>query len=135
MRVKMTGKLPANPDDHEFRSGCSIARSLEILGDKWTLLIVRDLLWHGKHTYQDLQDSRERVPTNILADRLKRLVGWGLVEREPYQERPVRFRYRLTERGQALEPVLRATMAWGRETLGGGYFDPQTGRNEPPVMP
>ncbi len=131
----MSGKLPGPPADHAFRSGCSIARSLEILGDKWTLLIVRDLMWHGKHTFQDLQESREQVPTNILSDRLKRLMEWGLVDREPYQDRPVRYRYRLTERGHALEPVLKSTMAWGRETLGGGAYDPETGTHEPPHTP
>ncbi len=67
---------------HDFRSDCSIARTLDIAGDKWTLLIVRDLLWHGKQTFQALEASAEGVPTNILSDRLKRLVKWGLVRRQ-----------------------------------------------------
>lgn len=114
---------------HEFRSMCSIARTLELLGDKWTLLIVRDLIWHGKHTFQALQDSAERIPTNILAERLKRLEHWGLVERRAYQQRPVRYEYHLTDEGKALEPVLLQMMAWGHKRLGGGRYDPATGKS------
>jgi DNA-binding HxlR family transcriptional regulator len=117
----------------DFRSACSIARALDIVGDKWTLLIVRDLMWHGKHTFQALQESKEHVPTNILSDRLKRLVEWGLVRREPYQQRPVRFEYHLTEMGKALEPVLLQIMAWGHKRLGGGRFDPSTGKSWKPA--
>ena len=117
----------------EFRSGCSIARSLDVLGDKWTLLVVRDLMWHGKHTFLALQESAERVPTNILSDRLKRLEQWGLVRREAYQQRPVRYSYHLTEQGMSLEPVLLQIMAWGRKRLGGGRFDPATKKNWKPV--
>ncbi|WP_108661975.1 winged helix-turn-helix transcriptional regulator [Acuticoccus kandeliae] len=109
-----------------FRSRCSIARTLDILGDRWTLLIVRDLMWHGKHTFGALQDSEERVPTNILANRLKLLEAHGLLARIPYQSRPVRHRYELTEFGRSLEPVLLKLMEWGHERLGGGAFDPVT---------
>ncbi len=114
---------------HHFRSGCSIARTLDIVGDKWTLLIVRDLLWHGKQTFQALESSAEGVPTNLLSDRLKRLVKWGLVRREAYQQHPVRYAYRLTDEGKALEPVLLQIMAFGHKHLGGGRYDPKTGRN------
>ncbi len=113
---------------HEFRSRCSIARSLEIVGDKWTLLVVRDLMWHGKHTFQELQNSEEQLPPNVLSQRLKRLMDWGLVEREAYQDRPVRYRYMLTERGRSLEPALLEIMSWGHRHLGGGLFDPAQGR-------
>ena len=111
-------------EDHEFRSGCSISRTLEVVGDKWTLLIVRDLMWHGKHTFQALQNSAERIPTNILSERLRRLMNWGLVSREPYQDRPVRYAYHLTEAGRALEPVLLQIMQWGHHYLEGGTFTP-----------
>ena len=114
---------------HEFRSRCSIARTLEIVGDKWTLLIVRDLMWHGKQTFQALQDSAERVPSNILSDRLKRLVQWGLVDRSAYQTNPVRYVYRLTDKGRSLEPVLLDIMAWGHANLGGGRYDPASGKS------
>lgn len=113
-----------NSADHIFRSECSIARTLELVGDKWTLLILRDLMWHGKHTFQALQSSTENIPTNLLSERLKRLIGWGLVYRHPYQERPVRYSYYLTDAGLALEPVLLGVMHWGNTYLGGGRFDP-----------
>jgi DNA-binding HxlR family transcriptional regulator len=96
-----------------------------LLGDKWTLLIARDLMWHDKYTFQELQNSSERIPTNILAERLRRLMRWGLVVREPYQDRPVRYSYKLTKAGLALEPVLLQVMNWGHRYLGGGKFKPK----------
>lgn len=112
--------------DHEFRSRCSISRALELVGDKWTLLIIRDLMWHNKHTFQALQDSAERVPTNILSERLRRLQRWGLVERDAYQQRPVRYKYHLTDAGLALEPILQEVMQWGHHHLDGGIYDPRS---------
>jgi DNA-binding HxlR family transcriptional regulator len=100
------------------RSACAVANSLEILGDKWTLLVVRDLL-HGKRTYGELAESREGIPTNILADRLERLVSAGIVTRTPYQERPVRFAYALTPKGSALGDVLLAFVRWGKKHIPG----------------
>ena len=114
-------------DGYEYRSGCSIARSMELWGDKWTLLVTRDLMWHGKHTFKSLQESDENIPTNILSERLQRLMHWGLVVREPYQERPVRYAYQLTAAGRAMEPVLLEIMKWGHIHLGGGSYDPLTG--------
>jgi len=102
---------------------------LELIGDKWTLLIVRDLLWHRKHTFQALQNSDERIPTNILSQRLKRLIELGLVRREAYQDRPVRYAYHLTEAGRTLEPLLLQIMGWGHEHLGGGLYDPASKRS------
>jgi DNA-binding HxlR family transcriptional regulator len=110
---------------HDFRSRCSIARTLEVLGDKWTMLVVRDLMWHGKHTFQELQNSEERMPANLLSQRLKRLMQWGLVQREAYQDRPVRYRYDLTDKGRSLEPLLLQIMGWGHVHLGGGLYDPK----------
>lgn len=120
---------------HDFRSNCSIARTLELAGDKWTLLIVRDLLWHGKQTFQALQDSAERIPSNILSERLKRLIEWGLVRREAYQQNPVRYAYHLTDKGKSLEPVLLQIMAWGHRHLGGGRYDPTTGKSSKAPAP
>jgi DNA-binding HxlR family transcriptional regulator len=102
------------------------------VGDKWTLLIVRDLMWHGKQTFQALQGSAEHVPSNILSDRLKRLEKWGLVRRSAYQQRPVRYAYHLTDDGRSLEPVLLHIMAWGHEHLGGGRYDPKSGKSWKP---
>lgn len=100
------------------RSACAIANTLDIVGDKWSLLVVRDLL-HGKSTYGELANSPERIPTNILADRLKRLEGAGIIIGTPYQQRPVRYRYTLTPMGSALGEVLLALVRWGREHLPG----------------
>src|SRR5256885_13632955 len=81
------------------RSDCAIAGTLDVVGDKWSLLIVRDLMFRGELRFADLATSAEGVPTNTLADRLRRLEDSGIVAREPYSDRPVRYRYRLTRRG------------------------------------
>ncbi len=123
--MKMGRAMPRslNTEGLDFRSRCSISRTLDLLGDRWTLLIIRDLMWHEKHTFQALQDSAERIPTNILSSRLRRLMEWGLVGREQYQERPPRYAYSLTETGRSLEPVLVQIMRWGHTFLGGGMLD------------
>ena len=100
------------------RSACAVANSLDILGDKWSLLVVRDLL-HGKRTYSELTDSPEGIPTNILADRLKRLESAGIVSSTPYQQRPVRYAYTLTPKGVALGDVLLAFVRWGKQHIPG----------------
>jgi DNA-binding HxlR family transcriptional regulator len=100
------------------RSACAVASSLDIVGDKWSLLVVRDLL-HGKSTYGELARSPERIPTNILADRLERLEGAGIVSSAPYQERPVRYAYTLTPKGRALGDVLLAFVRWGKQHIPG----------------
>lgn len=100
------------------RSRCAIANSLDIVGDKWSLLVVRDLL-RGKRTYGELAQSLERIPTNILADRLKRLESAGIVTSTPYQERPVRYAYTLTAKGSALGEVLLAFVRWGKQHIPG----------------
>jgi DNA-binding HxlR family transcriptional regulator len=100
------------------RSPCAVANSLDLLGDKWSLLVVRDLL-HGKRTYGELARSPERIPTNILADRLKRLESAGIVASAPYQQRPVRYDYTLTPKGRALGDVLLAFVRWGTRHIPG----------------
>lgn len=100
------------------RSACAIANSLDIVGDKWSLLVVRDLL-HGKRTYGELANSPERIPTNILAERLTRLEGAGIIVSTPYQERPIRYAYTLTPKGRALGDVLVAFVRWGKQHIPG----------------
>ena len=102
----------------EGRSSCPVACSLDLLGDKWTLLVVRDLLL-GKTTYTEFQKSPEGVPTNILAERLKRLQAAGIIEKSRYQERPVRYAYHLTAKGRDLRPVLSAMIDWGNKYIPG----------------
>jgi DNA-binding HxlR family transcriptional regulator len=90
---------------------CSIARSLELVGDRWTLLIVRDLIF-GLTRFDEFLESLG-VASNVLTDRLNRLVDEGIAERVRYSERPPRFEYRLTPKGRELGPVLLALMQWG----------------------
>jgi DNA-binding HxlR family transcriptional regulator len=96
--------------DYEEQT-CSIARALELVGERWTLLIVRNVFL-GVRRFDDLQEQLG-IARNVLAARLARLVEADLLERRPYGERPVRYEYRLTERGRALWPVLVELMQWG----------------------
>ena len=100
------------------RSACAIACTLDLVGDKWTLLVVRDLL-HGKSTFKDLLDSPEGIPTNLLADRLKRLEDAGVIVSSKYLERPPRYVYSLSKKGKALGDVLLAYVRWGRKYIRG----------------
>lgn len=100
------------------RSDCPGACALDLVGDKWTLLVVRDLL-RGRHTYKELLEGGEGIPTNILADRLKKMELAGLVAAEPYQEKPRRWRYTLTRKGRDLEYVLAAVARWGKKHVPG----------------
>jgi len=101
---------------HEFRSDCPLASALDVLGDKWSLLIIRDL-FQEKRTYGELEKLEENITTNILADRLKKLVSYKIVEKLLYQEKPKRYHYQLTHKGLALMPILRDFANWGREHL------------------
>jgi DNA-binding HxlR family transcriptional regulator len=100
------------------RSECPITNVLDILGDKWTLLVIRDLVL-GKRRYQEFMSSPEKIASNILANRLKRLEAGGLVTRQKYQENPPRYVYRLTKKGKGLEPVLEAIVVWGQKLFPG----------------
>lgn len=98
------------------RSPCPVACTLDLLGDKWTLLVIRDLFL-GKQRFEELLASPERISTNILSDRLKRLEENGLIRKEPYGAHPGRMAYELTELGRSLRPVLRAVIDWGLEHI------------------
>lgn len=100
------------------RSPCPIAGALDVLGDRWTLLVIRDL-FGGKKRYGEFAAAREKIPTNVLADRLERLEACGLVSRTPYQQNPPRFEYALTEKGEALRPVMQSLVEWGRKFIAG----------------
>ena len=94
---------------------CSIARALELVGERWTLLIIRDAFL-GLRRFEQLQDSLG-IARNVLTDRLNRLVDEGILERVAYSERPPRFEYRLTEKGRDLRVALLALMQWGDRHL------------------
>ena len=111
----MPVKRPARrrPAARPLRSDCPIACTLDLIGDRWTLLVVRDL-FQGRSRFSEFLKSGEGIPTNILTRRLRDLQRAGLVRKTPYQDRPVRYAYRLTRMGLSLGPVLAAVAEWGR---------------------
>ena len=94
---------------------CSIARTLEVIGDRWTLLVIRDAFL-GLRRFEDFQKSLG-VARNVLTDRLNRLVEGGILRRHLYQERPERYEYRLTRKGVELWPAMMTMMKWGGRYL------------------
>jgi DNA-binding HxlR family transcriptional regulator len=100
------------------RSRCPVANTLDLVGDKWSLLVIRDML-HGKRTYGELAASPEGIPTNMLADRLRRLEEAGIIVSSVYQERPVRYAYALSEKGRDLGEVVLACVRWGSKHIPG----------------
>lgn len=101
---------------NDFRSPCPIASSLDIIGDRWTLVLIRDL-YFGATRYNDFLLSPEGIPSNLLADRLKTMEARGIVSKSPYQTRPTRYDYKLTDMGLALYPVMKALSQWGLDWL------------------
>jgi DNA-binding HxlR family transcriptional regulator len=95
-----------------YGQACPVAKSLEVVGDRWTLLLVRDML-SGPRRFQDFQQSLPGIPPNILSDRLKLMDEHGLVARSFYSEHPPRAEYALTDRGRELGVVVGALAAWG----------------------
>ena len=95
------------------RSPCPIACTLDLFGDRWTLLIIRDMMFFGKQRFEEFLESPEGISTSILANRLKLLEDVGLVEKQPYSNHPRRMNYQLTEQGRSLRPVLKVMIAWG----------------------
>lgn len=95
------------------RSNCPISFSLDVLGDKWTLLILRDMVFAGKSTYGEFLQSEEKVATNILADRLATLESQGFVTKQVAADKKSKFTYRLTEKGLDLLPLLMEMTLWG----------------------
>lgn len=98
---------------YQHRSGCPVSVSLEIFGDRWSLLIIRDLMVRGYRTFKEFQNSGEGIATNILADRLERLERAGIVSAETDPEDARRVNYRLTEKGIDLAPVMLELLIWG----------------------
>lgn len=109
-------KARASADTPSRRSDCPLACSLDLIGDRWTLLIIRDLLM-GKTRYNEFLAAPEGIPTNILADRIKRLEKAGVIKSEPYQQNPPRYAYTLTTKGEGLKPVLAALGLWAQRHL------------------
>jgi DNA-binding HxlR family transcriptional regulator len=95
------------------RSGCPVSCALELLGDRWSLLLIRDMMVRGLSTFREFQNAGEGIATNILSSRLQRLEAAGIVAAEPSTEDGRSIHYRLTEKGIALGPVLLELLIWG----------------------
>ena len=104
-------KKAASESPGERRSPCPLACALDILGDRWTLLIIRDLIL-GRSRFKDFRASPEGIPTNILSDRLERLLATGIIAQVPAAEGSKRLAYQLTKKGDELRPVLRELKDW-----------------------
>ena len=96
------------------QKSCPVAKTLDLIGERWTILILRDLLLHGPRRYQDFQESLAGAAPNTLSARLKAMEAGGLIERKLYSEHPPRLEYHLTEKGRSLGPVMKALRDWGR---------------------
>jgi DNA-binding HxlR family transcriptional regulator len=100
----------------QFRSPCPVASALDLVGDKWSLVVLRTI-FAGRHRYNELADITEKISTNILADRLARLEAYGLITKRAYQHNPQRFEYHLTRRGADFLPILQQLALWAREHI------------------
>ena len=107
-----------------LRSPCPIAGALDLLGDRWTLLVIRDLLLYDKRRFVEFLSSPEHISTNILADRLDRLERCGLVQRRRYAAHPPREEYQPTSRAWDLAAVLRELIHWGQRHVAGTAKSP-----------
>ena len=107
------------PESTAMRSTCPVATTLDLVGDKWTLLIIRDIGLFGRHRYKDFQEGKESIPSNILASRLSRLVDNGIIEKRQYQAKPPRFEYHLTAHGEDLVPIVRSLAGWSIKHVAG----------------
>jgi len=116
----MAQRTELDPAKKTYNMPCVIAQTLDVLGDRWTLLILRDLM-AGLHRYNDILESCAGMSPNVLSDRLKRLEAEGLVLRNYFKELPPRVEYTLTEKGWAVRPVLLSLLEWGR-----AYAEPVT---------
>lgn len=100
--------------NNNSRSPCVIGNVLDVFGDRWTLLLIRDLLFSGKHEYKEFLASPEKIATNILADRLKRLAACGIIDEVSHPSNKSRKLYYLTTRGKDLLPMLVEMIRWGK---------------------
>lgn len=99
------------------RSNCPISCALDIIGDKWTLLIIRDIAIYKKQNYQEFLASDEKIATNILADRLKKLINAGIVEKKAHPSNKKKINYSLTPMGKDLIPVLVSIATWSSKHI------------------
>ncbi|WP_042349829.1 winged helix-turn-helix transcriptional regulator [Bacillus massiliigorillae] len=104
----------------QYNLNCNIAQTLNIIGDRWSLLILHELLL-GRTTFKEIQSGLESIPTNLLSERLKRLESDGLIVSSLYQSHPPRYAYKLTESGEDLKGVFNSFILWGSKHLDPAY--------------
>lgn len=104
----------------KHRSACPVSLSLEQFGDRWSLLLIRDLMVRGYRTFKEFKESGEGIASNILTERLQRLQSVGIIEAETVEIDTRRIHYRLTKKGIDLAPVLLELLIWGAKHEGGG---------------
>jgi DNA-binding HxlR family transcriptional regulator len=100
------------------QAGCPVARTLDVIGERWTILILRDLFLKGPRRFQDFQESLAGIAPNTLSARLKDLEASGIVTRRLYREHPPRLEYQLTDKGRTLGPVMKSLREWGQRHAG-----------------
>ena len=110
---------------NDLRSDCPINYALENLGDKWTLLVIRDLVFEGKQFFKEFLQSKEGIATNILSDRLKRLESLGIVQSKRYEKQKTQKIYSLTDKGKDLIPILVEFILWSSKYKDGLNVSPQ----------
>jgi DNA-binding HxlR family transcriptional regulator len=112
--------MPKKQPRAKRRSGCPLNASVEVLGDRWSLLIIRDMMLRGFRSYKEFLSSYERIATNILADRLRKLIAHGIITTEPDPSDGRKLIYLLTAKGIDLAPVLTEMVLWaaGHEDTG-----------------
>lgn len=103
--------------EFDWRSACPISSGLDLLGDKWSLIIIRDLITHGTRTYSEFLESPEQISTNILAERLRMLTSMNLIERVDPNGAARNNAFQLTPSGAALRPTLKALGKWSQKYL------------------
>lgn len=101
--------------DYPSKDQCPVARALDVIGERWTMLVLRDLFLFGPRRFQDFQDSLAGIAPNTLSARIKTLESAGIIERRLYSEHPPRADYRLTDKGRALGPALKSLKIWGEK--------------------
>lgn len=119
------------PRVYETQQYCPVARTLDVVGDRWTILMLRDLSW-GRRRFSELRESLRGISANLLSDRLKRLEENGMIERVFYSQHPPRAEYKLSAKGKAFVPVLVALRDYG-ETWEPGPAADDTAAEAPPT--
>ncbi len=109
---------------------CPISSTLDVIGDKWTLLVIRDMFFLKKKTFNEFLKSPEKIATNILTDRLKRLEEHGIIKKRPLGKSPARHEYVLTTLGKSLRPLLGELIRWGNTHIEGTFVAPRSVLNK-----